>query len=55
MTDSDGTFELTGIVPGVFMYLGLNYQFDDGKLYRAVGMLAPGEVKDMGDLVIHPQ
>jgi beta-lactamase regulating signal transducer with metallopeptidase domain/protocatechuate 3,4-dioxygenase beta subunit len=51
-TDPDGRFELNGIVPGVFIYLGLNYKFDDDKLYRAVGMLAPGEVKDMGDLVI---
>ena len=51
-SDADGRFELDGIVPGVFLYLHLNYKFDDDKRYRTVGMLAPGEMKDMGDLVI---
>ena len=51
-TDSNGRFELGAIVPDVFMYLSLNYKVDEGKEYRAVGILAPGEIKDMGDLVI---
>ena len=51
-SDDDGSFELDGIVPGVFMYLQLNYRFADGKNYKVVGTLAPGEVKDLGDLVI---
>ncbi|HEY2839603.1 MAG TPA: M56 family metallopeptidase, partial [Pirellulales bacterium] len=51
-TDDQGAFELDGIVAGVPFYLSLNYKFDDGKKYRAMGELAPGEVKDIGDLVI---
>ena len=36
-TGEDGKFELTGIVPGVHIYLSLNYKFEsDGKLYRDV-------------------
>jgi hypothetical protein len=54
-SDSDGNFELVGIVPGVFMYLSVNYQFADGQGYRTVGTLASGEVKEMGDLVVRPQ
>ncbi len=51
-TDADGNFLLEGIVPGAFMYMSLNYKFEDGKTYRPVGTLAPGEVKDLGDVVI---
>ncbi len=53
ISGEDGSFELTGIVPGVHIYLSLNYKFEPGdKLFRDVGALAPGEIKDMGDLVI---
>ena len=52
MTDADGRFELPGIVPGMFLYLHLNYQYDDGHIWREVGVLEPGQVKDVGDLVI---
>ena len=43
---------LEGIVPGAFIYMSLNYKFEDGKTYRSVGTLAPGEVKDLGDVLI---
>lgn len=52
VTDKEGNFELPGIVPGALIYLQLNYLFDDGKNYHEIGALAPGEVKDVGNLVI---
>ena len=52
ISNAQGDFEISGIVPGLFMYLGLNYKFDDDKVTRAVGALAPGETKDLGNLVI---
>ncbi|MGD9720196.1 MAG: M56 family metallopeptidase [Pirellulales bacterium] len=54
-TDADGNFVLDDIVPGVFMYLSVNYRYDDNKNYRVVGMLAPGEVKDLGNITIRPR
>jgi len=53
-TDADGNFELTSVVPGVFLYLSLNYNFADGKKYKDVGALSAGEVKEMGEVVIRP-
>lgn len=53
-TDADGRFEIKGIVPGMYLYLSTNYEFVDGKEYYEVGALAPGEVKDVGNIVIRP-
>ena len=40
ISGEDGSFELTGIVPGVHIYLSLNYKFEPGdKLFRDVGAL----------------
>ena len=55
VTDADGNFELNGIVPGVHLYLQLNYTFADGKNYHEIGALAPGEVKDVGEMVVRPR
>jgi hypothetical protein len=53
-SDGEGNFELTGIVPGLFFYLNTNYPFTNGRRYMALGPLKPGEVRDVGELVIEP-
>jgi hypothetical protein len=53
-TDADGKFELDGIIPGAFMYLQINNRFAGDKRYYDVGLLKAGEVKDLGDITIHP-
>ncbi len=53
-SDAEGYFELNGIVPGVEFYLGLNYNFADGKNYYEIGALAPGEIKEMGEVQVKP-
>ncbi len=40
-------------MPGTFIYLNLNNEFANGKRNYEVGILKPGEVKDVGELVIH--
>jgi beta-lactamase regulating signal transducer with metallopeptidase domain len=53
VTDADGNFELDGMIPGAFIYLNLNNEFAGGKRNYEIGVLKPGEVKDVGALVIH--
>ena len=53
VTDAEGNFELDGIIPGAFIYLNLNNSFASGKRNHEVGILKAGEVKDVGELVIH--
>ena len=52
-TDAEGKFELDGMIPGAPIYLGLNNEFSNGKRTYEVGILKPGEVRDVGELVIH--
>ncbi|MEX2111619.1 MAG: M56 family metallopeptidase [Pirellulales bacterium] len=53
VTDAEGNFELDGLIPGAFIYLNLNNDFAGGKRNYEVGILKPGEVKELGELVIH--
>jgi hypothetical protein len=53
ITDEEGNFELDGLIPGAVIYLNLNNEFANGERNYEVGILKPGEVKDVGELVIH--
>ncbi len=54
ISDADGNFVLDGIVPDVNYYLSVNFKFENGKGYYPIGTLKPGEVRDVGELVISP-
>jgi hypothetical protein len=53
-TDASGTFELLGIIPGVYPYLHLNYYFPSGERYQAAGVIESGKTLDMGEITVKP-
>jgi beta-lactamase regulating signal transducer with metallopeptidase domain len=54
VTDANGEFEIRGLVPGVYLYLNINYDFSSGHNYQWAGLIDAGKTLDMGQLVIKP-
>jgi len=51
-TDATGEFEILGIVPGVHLYLNVNYKFASGE--QPGGVIEAGKTLDLGQLMIKP-
>ena len=53
-TDASGEFEIRGLVPGVYVYLSVNYEFASGENCEPAGTIEAGKTLDMGQLVVKP-
>jgi hypothetical protein len=53
-TDASGEFEIRGLVPGVYLYLSVNYEFASGENCERAGTIEAGKTLDTGQLIVKP-